>query len=39
LWKDFFVSLSMYNTFDSRPPNPAADTNDIGVVMSVGWSY
>ena len=39
LWKDFFLSLSMYNTFDSRPPNPAADTNDIGVVMSIGWSY
>jgi hypothetical protein len=39
LWKDFFVSLSMYNTFDSRPPNPAADTNDIGVVMSIGYSY
>jgi hypothetical protein len=39
LWKDFFLSVSMYNTFDSRPPNPDANTNDVGVVLSVGWSY
>lgn len=39
LWKDFFVSLSLYNTYDSRPPNPAADSNDIGLVITVGWSY
>jgi hypothetical protein len=39
LWKDFFVSLNFYNTFDSRPPNPAAHTNDIGIVLSIGWSY
>lgn len=39
LWKDLFVSLNLYNTFDSRPPNPAADTNDVGLVASVGWSY
>ena len=39
LWKDFFVSLTLYNTYDSRPPNPTADTNDVGAVMSIGWSY
>ena len=39
LWKDFFVSLSGYNTYDSRPPNPAADTNDVGIMLSIGWSY
>jgi len=39
LWKDFFASLTFFNTFDSRPPNPAADTNDVGLVASVGWSY
>lgn len=39
LLKDFFFGLSGYNTYDSRPPNPAADTNDVGVVMSLGWSY
>ena len=39
LWKDFFASFSFYNTFDSRPPNPAADQNDVGFVFSLGWSY
>ena len=38
-WKDLFVGLNVYNTYDSRPPNPAAETNDIGVVMSIGWTY
>jgi hypothetical protein len=39
LLKDFFVSVSGYNTYDSRPPNPAFSNNDVGVVLSVGWSY
>ena len=39
LWKDFFVSLNVYNSFDNRPPNPTAETNDVGIVMSIGWSY
>ena len=39
LWKDFFVSLNGYNTYDSRPPNPNANTNDVGVVWSIGWTY
>ena len=39
LWKDFFVGLNLYNTYDNRPPNPTANTNDIGIVLSIGWSY
>jgi hypothetical protein len=39
LWKDFFAAFNFYNTFDSRPPNPSADQNDIGFVFSLGWSY
>jgi hypothetical protein len=39
LWKDFFVALTLYNTFDSRPPNPDAERNDLGAVVSLGWSY
>jgi hypothetical protein len=38
-WKDLFVALNLYNTYDNRPPNPAADTSDLGVVLSIGWSY
>jgi len=39
LWKDFFASMNFFNTFDSRPPNPSADQNDVGFVFSLGWSY
>ena len=38
-WKDFFASVSLYDTFDSRPPNPDAEKNDVGIVFSLGWSY
>lgn len=38
-WKDLFVALTLYNSYDNRPPNPAADTNDVGVVVSIGWTY
>jgi Protein of unknown function, DUF481 len=38
-WKDLFVAVNLYNSFDSRPPNTAADTNDVGIVLSIGWSY
>jgi hypothetical protein len=39
LWKDFFAALTLYNTFDNRPPNPTADRNDVGAVLSIGWTY
>jgi hypothetical protein len=38
-FKDFFVSLSLYDSFDNRPPSPDAESNDVGVVLSFGWSY
>jgi hypothetical protein len=38
-FKDLFVGLTVYNTYDSRPPNPAANSNDIGIVFSIGWTY
>jgi hypothetical protein len=39
VWKDFFIALNVFDTFDSRPPNPTAETNDVGTVLSVGWTY
>jgi len=38
-WKDLFLSINAYDTLDSRPPNPDADKNDVGVVISIGWTY
>jgi len=37
--KDFFLALSVYEKFDSRPPTAEAMRNDVGVVTSVGWSF
>ncbi len=39
LVKDLFVSLSTFYTVDTRPPNPDADTFDVGVLWSIGWTY
>ena len=36
---DLFVALNVYHSYDSRPPNPTADRNDVGVVASIGWTY
>ena len=38
-FKDLFLSFNLYNSYDNRPPNPEANTNDIGFVLSIGWSY
>lgn len=39
VFKDFFLALTVFDSYDSRPPNAAFDSNDVGVVFSIGWSY
>ena len=39
VWSDVYISVSMFDTFDSRPPSADADRNDVGVVVSFGWTY
>jgi hypothetical protein len=39
LFKDLFAAVDVFDTFDSRPPNAGFANNDIGVVLSLGWSY
>ena len=39
LLSDSFVALTLFNSYDSRPPNEAADSNDVGIVASIGWTY
>jgi len=39
LFSDFSVSLSLYYTFDSKPPQEGARRTDVGLVTSVGWSF
>ena len=37
--KDFFLSLSLYDSYDSEPADAAAQKNDYGLVTSIGWSF
>jgi hypothetical protein len=39
IWKDFFLAVTVFDSFDSRPPNPESNKNDVGVVLSFGWTY
>lgn len=37
--KDFFFTISVYDSFDSEPPVEGSETNDYGLNSSVGWSF
>lgn len=39
LFKDLFVGVNVYDSYDSAPPQAEAAHNDIGVTASVGWSF
>jgi hypothetical protein len=39
VWKDFYVGLNLYDTFDSAPPNASAARNDVGITTSISWSF
>ena len=36
---DFFWSLSVYYSYDSRPPDGASGKDDYGIVNSIGYSW
>ena len=37
--EDFFLTVSVYNSFDSEPPVEGVEKNDWGLNTSVGWSF
>jgi hypothetical protein len=39
LFKDFFVGVSAFDAFDSRPKAAVARRNDFGAALSFGWSF
>jgi hypothetical protein len=39
VFKDVFIALNLFDTYDSRPPSTSAFTNDVGITLSFGWSY
>ena len=38
-FKDLFLTVSSFYTLDTRPPNPEAERYDVGLMVSVGWTY
>lgn len=37
--KDFTVGFSIYNSYDSNPPTADARRNDLGLSLTVGWTF
>ena len=36
---DFTVGLTLYDSYDSKPPTADANKHDIGVTLSIGWVF
>jgi hypothetical protein len=36
---DFYMSLSVFDSYDSRNPSTGQPRNDWGPVLSIGWTF
>lgn len=36
---DFTIGLTVYDSYDSRPPSADARKNDVGLSLTVGWTF
>jgi putative salt-induced outer membrane protein YdiY len=39
LVKDFIAGVTLYDSYDSRPPAEGSNKNDFGFTVNVGWSF
>jgi hypothetical protein len=39
LLRDFTVGVTLYDSFDSKPPTEDASKHDLGVTLSIGWIF
>lgn len=39
VFDDFYIGLTLYHNFDSKPPEAAVSTSDWGVTTSIGYSF
>jgi hypothetical protein len=39
VWRDFYISLSLYDSYDSRPPEGSTIKNDVGTAISIGYQF
>jgi putative salt-induced outer membrane protein YdiY len=37
--KDFTIGFSLYDSYDSRPPTEGARKNDVGLSLTLGWTF
>ena len=37
--RDFTISISAYDSYDNRPPTAGVSKNDVGVTLSIGWTF
>jgi hypothetical protein len=37
--RDFYISLSLFDSFDSRDPSTQQSKNDWGPVLAIGWTF
>lgn len=37
--KDFTIGFSMYDSYDSKPPGEGSRRNDVGLSLTVGWTF
>src|SRR5262245_47926974 len=39
LWRDFYLAATLYDSYDNRPPPSSTIKNDVGVTMTLGWTF
>jgi hypothetical protein len=39
LWRDFYLAVTLYDSFDNRPPPSSTIKNDVGVTVTLGWTF
>jgi hypothetical protein len=39
MFKDFSLGFSIYNSYDSEPPTEDARKNDVGLTLTIGWTF
>jgi hypothetical protein len=37
--RDFSIGFSMYDSFDSKPPTEGSRRNDVGLSLTIGWTF
>jgi len=37
--KDFTVGVTAYDSYDNKPPGGSSSTHDLGISLTIGWSF